>query len=121
VGVIYIARVADGLSPPVVLRANRGAVERFYREVGIGSIIADFPGVESAPEQEAQAHRESEPLWIAYIEVEDADAAADRARKLGGHVLLPPTEVPGLGRAAVLQDPRGRAFGIFTPSTDSRL
>jgi predicted enzyme related to lactoylglutathione lyase len=56
-----------------------------------------------------------EPHWIAYIGVEDVDAATQKAHELGGKVLLPPTDVPGFGRAAVLRDPQGAAFGIFAP------
>lgn len=53
--------------------------------------------------------------WIAYIGVDDVNAAAKKTEELGGKILLPPTEVPGFGRAAVLRDPQGAAFGIFTP------
>lgn len=52
--------------------------------------------------------------WIAYIGVDDVDDAAAKTVELGGKVLLPPTDVPGFGRAAVLRDPQGAAFGIFT-------
>ncbi len=58
-----------------------------------------------------------EPHWIAYIAVEDVDAAARRASDLGGQVLLPPVDIPGFGRAAVLRDPQGAAFGVFAPSS----
>jgi hypothetical protein len=58
-----------------------------------------------------------EPHWIAYIGVDDVDAAARRAQELGGQILLPPTDVPGLGRAAVLRDPQGAAFGVFGPAS----
>ncbi len=57
------------------------------------------------------------PHWIAYFGVDDVDAAAQRAQDLGGQVLLPPTEIPGFGRAAVLRDPQGAAFGVFAPSS----
>jgi len=55
-----------------------------------------------------------ESHWIAYFSVTDVDATARKATQLGGKVLLPPTDVPGFGRAAVLRDPQGAAFGIFT-------
>ncbi len=57
-----------------------------------------------------------EPHWIAYIGVGDVDAAAQRAQELGGQVLLPPIDIPGFGRAAVLRDPQGAAFGVFALS-----
>ena len=55
-----------------------------------------------------------ESHWIAYFSVNDVDSTARKAKQIGGKVLLPPTEVPGFGRAAVLRDPQGAAFGIFT-------
>lgn len=55
-----------------------------------------------------------ESHWIAYFSVNDVDATARKTKQLGGKVLLPPTDVPGFGRAAVLRDPQGAAFGIFT-------
>jgi len=55
-----------------------------------------------------------ESHWIAYFSVNDVDATARKAKQLEGKVLLPPTDVPGFGRAAVLRDPQGAAFGIFT-------
>ena len=58
-----------------------------------------------------------EAHWIAYIAVDDVDAAARKASELGGQVLLPPVDIPGFGRAAVLRDPQGAAVGIFTPTT----
>ena len=53
------------------------------------------------------------PHWVPNFGVQDADGAAARAKDLGGEVLLPPTPVPGLGRAAVLKDPQGAVFGVF--------
>jgi hypothetical protein len=53
------------------------------------------------------------PHWVASFGVEDADEAARKTRELGGEVLLPPTDVPGMGRAAVLRDPQGAVFGVF--------
>ena len=54
-----------------------------------------------------------EPHWVASFGVKDADEAARKTKELGGEVLLPPTDVPGMGRAAVLKDPQGAVFGIF--------
>jgi predicted enzyme related to lactoylglutathione lyase len=54
-----------------------------------------------------------EPHWVASFGVEDADEAARKTKDLGGEVLLPPIDVPGMGRAAVLRDPQGAVFGVF--------
>jgi uncharacterized protein len=53
------------------------------------------------------------PHWAVYFAVEDADAAGEKATSLGGSVAVPPTEIPNMGRFAVLSDPQGTAFSVF--------
>jgi predicted enzyme related to lactoylglutathione lyase len=50
--------------------------------------------------------------WLHYVTVDSADAAADRAVSAGATVMLPPTDVPGGGRIAVLTDPQGAMFAV---------
>jgi predicted enzyme related to lactoylglutathione lyase len=47
--------------------------------------------------------------------VRDADATAAEAKRLGATVLKEPADIPEVGRFAVLQDPQGAEFAIFTP------
>lgn len=54
------------------------------------------------------------PHWLVYIGVDDVDATCAKARKLGGKVTLDPMEIP-VGRFAILQDPAGATFAVFTP------
>jgi uncharacterized protein len=68
------------------------------------------------PGASEQFYRGPEGHWISYIGTDDVDAAARTAQRLGGQVLLAPTDVPGVGRAAVLRDPDGAAFGVFAPA-----
>lgn len=42
--------------------------------------------------------------WIGYVAVDDVDASVARLRQLGGSVYLPPTDVPGVSRVAVVTD-----------------
>jgi predicted enzyme related to lactoylglutathione lyase len=58
------------------------------------------------------------PHWSITFAVDDADAIADRAAKLGGRVLVPPVDAPWV-RMAVLSDPQGAVFTAskFTPPT----
>jgi predicted enzyme related to lactoylglutathione lyase len=49
------------------------------------------------------------PHWSVTFAVDDADAVADTAAKLGGNVLVPPFDAPWV-RMAVLSDPQGAVF-----------
>lgn len=53
------------------------------------------------------------PHWMVYVAVADADAAARKAKALGGTELVAPIEVPGQGRMAVLQDPTMVVFSVW--------
>ncbi len=53
------------------------------------------------------------PNWLAYFAVDDADAKAAKAKELGANIILPPMDIPDVGRFAVIQDPQGAHFGII--------
>jgi uncharacterized protein len=53
------------------------------------------------------------PHWVSSFAVTDVDKAVEKAQKLGGHVLVTPTDIPQFGRAAILKDPEGAVFGVF--------
>jgi predicted enzyme related to lactoylglutathione lyase len=55
------------------------------------------------------------PHWLIYIAVDDVDAAAPKAEKLGGKILAPPFDVMDAGRMAVVQDPTGAVFCLWRP------
>lgn len=49
-----------------------------------------------------------------YMRVDDLDAYLDRAEKLGGRRLVPPTDLPGdYGRFAIFADPDGNPVGLW--------
>lgn len=54
--------------------------------------------------------------WGVYITVADCDAAVSRCTELGGRCMVPPMDVPGVGRMAVLQDPQGAVFSVMAYS-----
>jgi predicted enzyme related to lactoylglutathione lyase len=56
------------------------------------------------------------PHWLGYASVDDVDAACARAKELGGAVHVPGTDIPEVGRFAVLADPQGAAFAVFAPN-----
>jgi predicted enzyme related to lactoylglutathione lyase len=59
------------------------------------------------------------PHWIIYIGTPDVDATVEAAQKLGGKVLKAASDIPNVGRFAVLSDPQGAAFAAFTPAPGS--
>jgi predicted enzyme related to lactoylglutathione lyase len=55
------------------------------------------------------------PHWNLYISVESADAAAERAKELGGSVIAEPFDVMTHGRMAVIADAAGAVFCVWQP------
>lgn len=55
------------------------------------------------------------PNWSAYVMVNSADAIAERAKSLGGNVIMGPADIPGTGRFAVLADPQGAVIAAYEP------
>jgi predicted enzyme related to lactoylglutathione lyase len=48
------------------------------------------------------------------VTVDSADTTAKLAQKLGGKIIVPPRDIPEVGRFAVIQDPQGAAIAIIT-------
>ena len=59
-------------------------------------------------------------MWTPYVCVDDADARAARARELGATLVVPPADIPDVGRFAVFLDPQGAALAILKPDPDMR-
>jgi predicted enzyme related to lactoylglutathione lyase len=55
-----------------------------------------------------------QPLWLPYVECEDAAALTERARELGAAVLLEPREGPA-GRRAVVTTPEAGDVALWEP------
>src|SRR5882672_7116036 len=51
------------------------------------------------------------PRWMGYVGVNDADATADRIKRLGGAVYVPPTDT-NIGRISVVADPQAAILGL---------
>lgn len=68
-------------------------------------------GVMGLPPDAAKAGQP--PSWLGYVVTPDADRAVERAKELGGKVVVPGTDIPEVGRYAVLADPQGAVFAVF--------
>jgi predicted enzyme related to lactoylglutathione lyase len=60
-------------------------------------------------------HLPQHTAWIGYISVEDVDAHIEKIVEAGGKVWKPASDIPGVLRFAVMADPQGAAFVVFTP------
>jgi uncharacterized protein len=67
---------------------------------GLMAITPDMPAMPAA--------------WGVYVTVDDVDASAQQATALGGRVCVPPTDIPDVGRFAIIQDPQGAMLSIMT-------
>jgi len=124
-------RIADrGFVWHELMSTDPKASERFYREVaGLAVVGTDgdqgYPlltaedravGGVAGPQPDGWPSGGPEAHWLAYLGIDDIQRAVRTAEALGAQVLLPPVDVPGIGRAAVLRDPQGAAFGVFEPA-----
>jgi uncharacterized protein len=67
---------------------------------GIGGIMGMPPGAPA-------------PAWGAYITVTDTDETIAKATSLGAQVVLPPQDIPGVGRMAWFRDPQGAVIAVI--------
>src|ERR1700683_1990472 len=74
-----------------------------------------FGGVRTLPD----AARSQGPSWLAYIGTPDVDATVQHAQKLGARVSMGATDIPDTGRMAVLADPQGASFALFSDAAGS--
>ena len=74
-------------------------------ETGVGGIMAQPQG---APPMQ--------PSWGCYVTVTDVDATLKKCSALGGQTLVPPMDIPGVGRMAVFKDPQGAVLSIMAYS-----
>ena len=54
------------------------------------------------------------PHWGVYVTVDDVDATAKLAEEMGAKILVPPRDIPKVGRFCVIQDPQGAALAAIS-------
>jgi hypothetical protein len=59
-----------------------------------------------------QLESDAHALVTIYVEVTDPGAMLDQAVRSGAHVVLPVTELPGVGEIARFRDPQGNVVGL---------
>lgn len=82
-----------------------------YRQWTIGG--ASVGGLMAIPP--AAAEMGMRPAWLGYLAVADVDASVARIQAAGGGVRMPGTDIPGVGRFALVTDPQGAAIYVMSP------
>lgn len=59
------------------------------------------------------------PIWLAYIAVDDVDASLAQIEAKGGKAYMPATDIPDVGRIAMVADPQGNPFYVMTAKPPS--
>jgi predicted enzyme related to lactoylglutathione lyase len=110
-----------------LMTTDTSAARAFYRQVaGWGTQDAAMAGMDyslftlgelpigglMALPEEARASG-APPSWTGYVAVDDVDASAAQAKRLGGTIYVEPQDIPGVGRFAVIADPQGASLAIY--------
>jgi uncharacterized protein len=117
-----------------LITADAAKAKAFYDDVVGWSIATDpvpSPGVDyrmiNAPdgmaggvltltsEMKANGGR---PGWFGYLGVDDVDATANAIVADGGQIQMPPTDMPGVGRLAMVADPQGVPIYLIRGESD---
>jgi uncharacterized protein len=80
-----------------------------YREISAAGQPMPMGGMMELSPQ----HGPVPPHWMIYFTVKDCDGDTQRAKSLGGKVVVPPMDIPKVGRFSILQDPAGATFAII--------
>ncbi len=51
--------------------------------------------------------------WMSYVAVDDVDGTVARVESLGGKTCVPPSDIPTVGRFAVITDPSGATISLL--------
>src|SRR4051812_38533630 len=83
-----------------------------YRTIGRSD--GGFAGGVLPLTDEMQQHG-ARPTWLGYIHVGDVDDALKSIEAAGGKTQMPATDIPNVGRIAMVTDPQGAPFYVMKP------
>lgn len=74
-------------------------------------------GVPTAQQRDPNAP----PHWAIYFQAADCDSTVDKAKQAGARVYAGPMSLENVGRFAVVADPQGAVFSVFTSARKSQV
>lgn len=104
--------------------SDPAAAEDFYTRLvgwgtekwgGDGPTLFTHDGRPIAGTMQLPPEAEAPPHWLGYVAVADVDRSAADAVERGARVFVEPVSMDQIGRFAVLGDPQGALFALYTP------
>ncbi len=103
------------------------ALQQYYRDLfgwSLTPMAPDVPYGLVGPEETGGgigggvgASMDGTPMLTFYVQVDDIQAALDRAAELGGEIVVPPTVIPGAVTYALFKDMEGNIVGLAASET----
>jgi len=96
------------------------ALQEFYRSVFDWTIDANNPmkyGIIASSGEGGigggvTASQDGSTMVTFYVQVDDLQAALDKAEAAGGKTVMPPMDIPGGPKIAMFTDPEGNTIGL---------
>lgn len=57
---------------------------------------------------------DADSFWLNCVQVNDVDQLVNKVVRLGGGIILPPTDIPDTGRYCTIRDPQGGVISLIT-------
>ena len=114
--------MADHVGWFEILGKDGGKTQKFYSDLFGWQVDANNPmsygmvqGSDGGIGGGLAASQDGKPLVTVYVNVDNLQATLDKAKNLGGQVVMPPMDVPGGPSIAQFKDPDGNVIGIMKP------
>jgi len=92
-----------------------------FNDVDMGSMIYSTFKPSSGPGGGIFSMPGMPTFWLAYVGVDDINAATEKAKSLGATIHKGPDEIPNVGWMTILVDPGGATIALFQPKPGAHM
>lgn len=79
----------------------------------VGGMIKTPDGKQVHSKKHKKANQSMPAHWMSYVAVANIEASVEKAKALGGMVVVPKTNVNDIGSFAIIQDPTGAHIALW--------
>lgn len=81
----------------------------YHNDLGIGGLL---------PMTKEMSDTGMPPMWAGYVNVDDVDELVTKVVEKGGQILVPPQDIPNVGRFSYIKDPQGACLYVMRAFSD---